>query len=191
LLAGQLTVMAVLRRVARPLLASKFIRDGYAAVRHPAPRDSSDPVVGLASRFSFLPKDPEQLARAQGAVQLGAGVLLALGRAPRLASAALVVTLVPAALAAYSDGAAEDPDERAARRAELLANVSLVGGLLIAAADTHGKPSLAFRTRHAAGHASGALTHRAHAVADRVGDVTDTAVHSVTDSVAAARKHLP
>ncbi|MFJ8772207.1 DoxX family protein [Streptomyces microflavus] len=189
--------MAVLRRVARPLLASKFIRDGYAAVRNPVPRDSSgrtgnDPgVVRLASRVSFLPDDPEQLARVQGAVQLGAGVLLALGRAPRLASAALAVTLVPAALAAYSDGAAEDPEERSARRAELLANVSLLGGLLIAAADTHGKPSLAFRTRHAAGHASDALAHRAHAVADRVGDVTDTAVHGVTDSVAAARKHLP
>lgn len=188
--------MAVLRRVARPLLASKFIRDGYTAVRHPVPRDHSggtgnDPVARLAARYSFLPDDPEQLARLQGAVQLGAGVLLALGRAPRLASAALAVTLVPAVLAAYSDGAAEDPDERAARRAELLANVSLAGGLLIAAADTHGKPSLAYRTRHAADHASDALTHRAHAVADRLGDVTDTAVHTVTDSVAAARKHLP
>lgn len=188
--------MAVLRRVARPLLATKFIRDGYTAVRHPVPRDHSggtgnDPLARLASRYSFLPDDPEQLARLQGAVQLGAGVLLALGRAPRLASAALAVTLVPSALAAYSDGADEDPDERAARRAELLANVSLAGGLLIAAADTHGKPSLAYRTRHAADQASNALSHRAHAVTDRLGDVTDTAVNSVTDSVAAARKHLP
>ncbi|MCD9900993.1 hypothetical protein LUR56_15275 [Streptomyces sp. MT29] len=59
------------------MLATKFIRDGYTAVRHPVPRDSSegtgnDPLARLASRYSFLPDDPEQLARLRGAVQLTA-----------------------------------------------------------------------------------------------------------------------
>ncbi|MFD5200806.1 DoxX family protein [Streptomyces sp. NPDC058375] len=195
--------MAVLRRVARPLLAAKFIRDGIAAVRDPAlpdlPEDSRSErgTPALASRLPFLPEDPEQLVRLQGAVQLGAGVLLALGRAPRLASAALAVTLVSSALAA-GGRAGDDPG---ARRADLLTDVSLFGGLLIAAADTHGKPSLAYRTRRTAGHASDALTHRAHAVSHQVGNAAGATVHqvgnaagatvdSVAHSVEAARKRL-
>ncbi|WP_307670332.1 DoxX family membrane protein [Streptomyces sp. V2I9] len=192
--------MAVLRRFARPLLASKFIRDGYAAVRNPVvPAAGGEAVRGAAgapSRLPLLPEDPVQLVRLQGAVQLGAGLLLALGRAPRSASAALAVTVVSSALTPYlyrATGDSDtdpDPEAGAAERAELLANVSLLGGLLIAAADTHGKPSLAHRTRRVAGHASGAVTHRAGAVSDRVGGAADTAVKSVTASVDAARKRL-
>ncbi|MFH9607220.1 DoxX family membrane protein [Streptomyces sp. NPDC017448] len=194
--------MAVLRRFARPLLASKFIRDGYAAVRNPvvpaARGDGSGAgPAGAVSRLP-LPQDPEQFVRLQGAVQLGAGLLLALGRAPRSASAALAVTLVASALTPYAyrtdgdgdgDGDA-DPETSAAERADLLANVSLLGGLLVAAADTHGKPSLAHRTHRAAGHAADAVTHRVGAVSDRVGDVADAAVTSVSGSVGAARKRL-
>nr|WP_252883946.1 DoxX family protein [Streptomyces sp. HB202] len=128
--------MAVLRRVARPLLAAKFIRDGIAAVRDPALPDPPEDARGereapaLATRLPFLPEDPEQLVRLQGAVQLGAGVLLALGRAPRLASAALAVTLVSSALTAGGRG----PDDGSgARRLDLLTDLSLLGGLLIAA----------------------------------------------------------
>ncbi|MFH8437863.1 DoxX family membrane protein [Streptomyces sp. NPDC085942] len=191
--------MAVLRRFARPLLASKFIRDGYAAVRNPvvpAARGdgSGEGPSGALARLP-LPQDPEQFVRVQGAVQLGAGLLLALGRAPRSASAALALTLVASALTPYAyraDGdAVPDPETSAAERADLLANVSLLGGLLIAAADTHGKPSLAHRTHRAAGHASDTVTHRVGAVSDRVGDVADAAVKGVSDSVGAARKRLP
>ncbi|MDQ0987608.1 putative oxidoreductase [Streptomyces sp. V2I9] len=152
--------------------------------------------AGAPSRLPLLPEDPVQLVRLQGAVQLGAGLLLALGRAPRSASAALAVTVVSSALTPYlyrATGDSDtdpDPEAGAAERAELLANVSLLGGLLIAAADTHGKPSLAHRTRRVAGHASGAVTHRAGAVSDRVGGAADTAVKSVTASVDAARKRL-
>ncbi|WP_228988739.1 DoxX family membrane protein [Streptomyces sp. DH8] len=190
--------MAVLRRFARPLLASKFIRDGYAAVRDPVvPAGRGDGSgagpAGAVSRLP-LPQDPEQFVRIQGAVQLGAGLLLALGRAPRSASAALALTLVASALTPYAyrtDGDADpDPETGAAERADLLANVSLLGGLLVAAADTHGKPSLAHRTHRAAGHAADAVTHRVGAVSDRVGDVADAAVTSVSDSVGAARKRL-
>ncbi|MEV1045513.1 DoxX family protein [Streptomyces sp. NPDC049916] len=195
--------MAVLRRVARPLLAATFIRDGLAAVREPArpdvPEDSGREreASALASRVPFLPEDPAQLARLQGAVQLGAGVLLALGRAPRLASAALAVTLVSSTLTASGDRAAgksshEDgaDEEDRARRVEILTKVSLFGGLLIAAADTHGKPSLAYRTRRTASHASDALSHRAQAVTHQVGNAAGATVDSVTHSVEAARKRL-
>ncbi|MYW81207.1 Uncharacterized membrane protein YphA, DoxX/SURF4 family [Streptomyces sp. LaPpAH-199] len=195
--------MAVLRRFARPLLASKFIRDGYAAVRNPVVPAARGEVgrgpVPAVSRLR-LPDDPEQFVRIQGAVRLGAGVLLALGRAPRTASAALAATLVASALTpyVYPKAGDADPEAREAERADLLTDFSLLGGLLIAAADTHGKPSLAHRTRRAAGHASGAVTHRVSTVsgrvgdvADRVGDVADSAVKTVSDSVEAARKRLP
>ncbi|MFF6908889.1 DoxX family protein [Streptomyces sp. NPDC012389] len=189
--------MTVLRKVARPLLASMFVSGGYNAVRNPAPLvPVAEPVTDRVSaaigrRTSLLPEDPENLVRLNGAVQLGAGLLLALGRAPRLASAALAVTLVPTTLAAHRYWTIEDPEKRAAQRVQFLKNASLLGGLLIAAADTHGKPSLAYRTRHAAGHASDAVTHQAHSAVDRVGDVAGSAVHSVTDAVGAARKRLP
>lgn len=197
LAAGQPTVMTVLRKVARPLLASMFVSGGYNAVRNPAPLvPAAEPVTDrfsatIGQRTSLLPEDTESLVRLNGAVQLGAGLLLSLGRAPRLASAALAVTLIPTTLAAHRYWTIEDPEKRAAQRVQFLKNASLLGGLLIAAADTHGKPSLAYRTRHAAGHASDAVTHQAHTAADRVGDVAGSAAHSVTGAVEAARKRLP
>ncbi len=189
--------MTVLRKVARPLLASMFVSGGFNTVRDPQRLvPAAAPVTdvlssAVAPRTSLLPEDPERLVRLSGAVQLGAGLLLALGRSPRLASAALAATLVPTTLAAHRYWTIEDPEERAAQRIHFLKNASLFGGLLIAAADTHGKPSLAYRTRRAAAHASDAVTHRAHTAVDRVGGATGGAVGSVTGAVEAARKRLP
>jgi uncharacterized membrane protein YphA (DoxX/SURF4 family) len=176
-----------------------FVSGGYEQVRDPAHLlPAAKPVVEpvsstVAPRTSLLPENPEQLVRINGAVQLGAGVLLALGRAPRLASLALAVTLVPTTLAAHRFWEEEDPERRAAQRVEFLKNVSMLGGLLLAAADTHGKPSLAYRTRGAAGHAGDTVAHRAHAAADLLGGaasgVTDAvggAVRDVTGTVAHA-----
>ncbi|WP_435797171.1 hypothetical protein [Streptomyces microflavus] len=97
---------------------------------------------------------------------------------------------MPTTLAAHRFWTIEDPEERAAQRIQFLKNASTLGGLLIAAADTHGKPSLAYRTRHTVGHASDAVTHQAHAAADRVGDAAGSAVDCVTDAVEAALKQL-
>ncbi|MFE2294042.1 DoxX family membrane protein [Streptomyces sp. NPDC059452] len=181
--------MTVLRRVARPLLASMFISGGYGAVRDPARLvPVAEPVTDrvtalLAPRTSLWPEDPASLVRLNGAVQLGAGLLLALGRTPRLASAALAATLVPTTLAAHRYWTIEDPEKRAAQRVQFLKNASLLGGLLIAAADTHGKPSLAYRARSAAGHASHAVTRQVHAA-------TGSAVDGIAGAVETTRKHL-
>ncbi|MEE4541858.1 DoxX family protein [Streptomyces sp. V4-01] len=189
--------MAVLRRFARPLLASMFISGGYDAVREPAALvpaslPVTDPVAStVAPRTSLLPENPEDLVRLNGAVQLGAGVLLALGRLPRPAALALAVTLVPTTLAAHRFWEVEDKEERAVQRTHFLKNVSLLGGLLIAAADTHGKPSLAYRTRRGTRHASDAVSQQAHAVVDRAGDVVGSAADGVSGAVGSVRKHLP
>ncbi|MGI8450936.1 MAG: DoxX family protein [Streptosporangiaceae bacterium] len=143
--------MAVLRALARPMLASIFIVQGYDTLRRPervAPH--AEKVVGpLKARVDALPDNTEQLVRINGGVQLVAGSLLAIGRFPRLSALALAATLVPTTLAGHPYWEAEDDKERAQQRIHFLKNLTMLGGLLIAAADTEGNPSLAWRSRHA------------------------------------------
>lgn len=145
---GTCDSMAVLRRIARPLLAAPFVTDGVRTLR--ATPSSGAGAESPSLSVGSVKLDPEQLARVTGAVQVGAGALLALGRFPRLASLALAASLVPATLTDQAWWKEEDPELRKDRRDRFLHSVGLFGGLLIAAADTHGKPSAAYRTRHAA-----------------------------------------
>ncbi|MEV6782513.1 DoxX family protein, partial [Streptomyces sp. NPDC051098] len=144
--------MAILRTAARPLLASVFVSGGFRTLLDPrSVAPAAAPVaLPVAERAPRLPEDTERLVRINGAVQLGAGVLLATGRFPRASALALAASLVPTTLAGHAWWKTEDPDERARLRTQFTKNVSLFGGLLIAAADTHGKPSLAYRSRTAA-----------------------------------------
>ena len=59
-------------------------------------------------------------------------------------------TLVPTTLAGHRFWEADEETDQAQQRIHFLKNLSMLGGLLIAAADTAGKPSLAWRTRNAA-----------------------------------------
>ncbi|MGH3119456.1 MAG: DoxX family protein [Streptosporangiaceae bacterium] len=143
--------MAVLRALARPMLASVFIIQGYDTLRRPEPVASrADKVVGpLRERVTALPDDTEQLVRINGGVQLVAGSLLAIGRWPRLSALTLAATLVPTTLAGHPYWETKDEKGRAQQRIHFLKNLAMLGGLLIAAADTEGNPSLAWRSRHA------------------------------------------
>ncbi|MGW2340794.1 DoxX family protein [Streptomyces sp. NPDC001661] len=165
--------MAVLRKCARPMLAAAFVAGGLSTVRAPervAP--AAEPVaVPVASRVPRLPDKPEQLVRINGAVHIGAGLLLAAGVVPRLAALALAGTLVPTTLAGHAWWKEEDPEQRAQQRTQFLKNLSLMGGLLITAADTHGKPSIAYRARDAAGTARGATRGAAKSVRGAAGRV--------------------
>ena len=151
-LAGQLQLMPVLRAVARPMLASIFAVQGYDTLRHPERVSPlAEPVAQRVSeRVPGLPDKTEQLVRINGGVQLAAGSLLALGRLPRLSALAIAATLVPTTLAGHRFWEAQDKQERAQQRIHFLKNVAILGGLLITAADTAGRPSLAWRGRHAA-----------------------------------------
>ncbi|WP_329173552.1 DoxX family protein [Streptomyces sp. NBC_01477] len=185
--------MAVLRKFARPLLASVFVSGGYAALRHPeaSPSDVTPTALPFADRLRKLPQDPEQLARITGAVQVGAGALLALGRMPRVAAAALAVTLAPAALAVDPFWTITDPEERARQRGRFFADLSLLGALLLAAADTHGKPSLAYRTKSGARHATDAVADRVHRTGDGVHSAADSLTGGVRDLADGVRARLP
>lgn len=152
--------MAVLRALARPMLASIFILEGYDKLRRPEQVTSlAEPVVNpLAENVPGVPDETEQAVRINGAVQLAAGSLLALGKFPRLAALAIAGTLVPTTAAGHRFWEAQGKQERAEQRVHFLKNLSMLGGLLIAAADTGGRPSLAWRGRHAAGHARHDMT---------------------------------
>ena len=134
------------------MVASIFVIQGYDTFRRPervAPL--AEPVVRpLAERVSAVPAKTEQAVRVNGAVQMAAGTLLALGRFPRLSALALAATLVPTTLAGHRFWEADEETDQAQQRIHFLKNLSMFGGLLIAAADTAGRPSVAWRTRHAA-----------------------------------------
>lgn len=144
--------MSVLRLLGRPMLASMFVTGGLQSMRNPeevAP--AAEPVVQpITERVAALPDSTEDLVRLSGAVQFGAGLMLATGRMPRIAALAVAATLVPTTLAGHRFWETDDPEQRAQQRIQFFKNLSMLGGLLIAADDTAGDPSLLWRGRHAA-----------------------------------------
>ncbi|CAJ1583001.1 DoxX family protein [[Mycobacterium] wendilense] len=146
----------LLRRIARPLLAAAFIGQGVEALRSPKPAaEAAQPTLDGLQKLpepvsSNVPQNAETLARITAAAQIGGGVLLATGKVPRLASAVLATTVIPGNLGAHMFWQENDPQLKAQKRREFLTDVSLLGGLMIASADTAGKPSLGWRGRRAA-----------------------------------------
>jgi putative oxidoreductase len=147
--------MKPVRTAARALLSGIFVVSGARAVANPEPfltraKTVTDRVGPLAQRIDpRLPTEPATLVRANGAVQLLAGLMLATGRFPRPAAAALAGTLVPTTLAGHSFWTVDDPEQRAQHQSHFMKNLALLGGLLLAAADTQGRPSLRWRTSRA------------------------------------------
>lgn len=153
----------LLRRVARPLLSAAFIGQGIEALRSPKPAaDAARPTLEGLQKLPEpvgpnVPRDAETFAKITAAVQIGGGILLATGKVPRLASAALAATVIPANLGSHMFWSEEDPQRKAEKRKDFLVDMSLLGGLIIASADTAGKPSLGWRSRRAAGKVAAAL----------------------------------
>lgn len=147
----------ILRRVARPLLASIFIYGGIGALRA---AEEHAKVAGpfLEDAFSkgagvipaSVPRDPVTLVKIDAGVKIGAGLALATNRVPRLASLLLLGSLAPTTLATHRFWDIKDPAERQQQQVQFVKNLSLAGALLLASADTGGKPSLGWRTRRAA-----------------------------------------
>jgi putative oxidoreductase len=141
------------------MLASMFVAGGWDSVLHPEPKaEPAGPITRpiVAKLPGLSDTEPVTLVRINGAVMLGAGALLATNRLPRLAALALAGSLVPTTLAGHRFWEYEDPGQKQVQRIQFLKNVSMLGGLLIAASDTEGNPSLAWRVRHARGHAQAA-----------------------------------
>lgn len=140
------------RRIARPLLAAVFIAGGVDALLNPKPKaEAAKPLLDQAQRrWPTAPSvDPLMVARADGAVKIGAGLMMTLGMAPRFAAALLAVDLIPTTVAGHPFWSGRNSDERQANQIHFLKNAGLFGGLLLAITDTGGKPSLAWRAKHA------------------------------------------
>jgi len=193
------------------MLSSIFVVQGLETMQHPemvAPR-AETVVQRIAELFPAVPRDTEQAVRVNGAVQAAAGTMLGLGWFPRLSALALAGTLVPTTLAGHRYWEAEDPQERKQQRIHFLKNLSMLGGLLIAAVDTDGSPSLAWRRRRASraasarlgpavnaitsmsdelGQAATAIIEGTRLAADRLSSATQTAAESARG---AASDQLP
>ena len=133
--------------------AASSLADGASLKAHSATDRVGDATKGVRATVHDvaagqpLPFQSESYVKANAAVQLGAGVLLATGKLPRLSSFALAATLVPTTLAGHRFWEAEGA-ERKRQQVHFVKNVSLLGGLILAAVDTEGRPGLAWRAEH-------------------------------------------
>jgi uncharacterized membrane protein YphA (DoxX/SURF4 family) len=155
------------------MLAAVFVVGGLDQFKHPGrTAETARPLVEKLAPTLGLPDDAELLVRASGVAMVSAGSLLALGRLPRIASAVLAATIVPTTVAAQAFWNEQDPEVRATQQTQFLKNLGLLGGLLLAAVDTEGRPGLAYRAKlvNRSAHRAARTTrrearHAAHAAA--------------------------
>ncbi|MGY1749204.1 DoxX family protein [Modestobacter sp. SYSU DS0511] len=147
----------LVRRIARPLLASSFIYGGIDTLRNPSTRvPGATPVVEQLTEVADkqlpieVPRDVEQWVKINAGVHVGAGSLFALGRLPRVSALTLAGSTVFTTLAGHRFWEHEDPEERFGQLSNFLKNAGLLGGLLIAAVDTEGRPSVGWWARRSA-----------------------------------------
>ncbi len=151
----------LVRRIARPLLASSFIYGGISTLRKPQDRvPGAAPIVDKVAEAADkqlpvqVPRDVEQWVKADAALKVGAGTLFALGKLPRFSALLLTGSIVPTTLAGHRFWEEDDPKVQFEKIAHFLKNLGLLGGLLLAVVDTEGKPSVGYRARRAAKKAS-------------------------------------
>lgn len=150
--------MTVSRLIARPMLASMFVVGGVTALRNVdrtavKARPVTDRIVPLAKRAAPgapIPTDAATLVRVNAVAQIVAAGALATGRAPRLSAAVLAASLVPTTIAGHRYWEVSEEPDRSQQRLHFWKNVSMLGGLIIAAGDTDGQPGVAWRARRAA-----------------------------------------
>lgn len=185
--------MTLVRRVARPLLAGIFISGGLNTIKNPgygvpAAQRAGQPI---AERVPYLPGDPEQLVKINGYIHVGAGALLALGKLPRLSALALAGTLVPTTLGAHAFWEEQDPGAKTMQQVQFLKNLSIFGGLLLAAVDTAGNPGLSWRAKRVASTTGHAVRATRRATQREARLATKAARTSAKSAALNARRKLP
>jgi len=162
--------MDLLRTFARPMLATSFVLDGIDAMTRPARHaerfERATPLLERAGLPPMLTSDARMLTRACGAVSVMAGLGLATSRAPRTCAAVLAGLNIPLTLVNNPVWAVKGKEARKAALSGLARGGAVGAGLLLAAVDREGRPSLTWRVANrekqrkaiaaawAAGHAS-------------------------------------
>ncbi|MCT1864566.1 DoxX family membrane protein [Dietzia cinnamea] len=192
----------MIRRLARPMLATVFVIDGVETLRNPqAHVADAAPLVNKAAPLVEkgeqavnekvttsvppVPKDTETLVKALAGVKIGAGALFALGKAPRLSALALTAAHAPSAISRHAFWMESDPAARSRKTTGLATDVALLGALLLASVDTAGQPGLAWRARKA-GDTVAAKLPGAKAESAAAGAAIAGVAHSVADQARGA-----
>jgi len=147
----------LLRRTARPLLATWFVTEGLDAVRSPAAhvaavRPCADALLAHSERAA-RPSDAQlrTIVQIHGALTAAAGVALALGKAPRTAALVLAGLTAPLGLASLPlpKSAKPSPEVRRERRDRLVRALAFTGAALLAGVDREGRPGVSWRLAQA------------------------------------------
>lgn len=132
----------------------------------------AEPVTSPVERRLGAALETEQLVKANAVAQVAGGALFALGVFPRTMALILGASLVPTTLAGHPFWDIEDDAERDAQRTQFLKNASILGGLVFAALDTGGRPSVFWSGRKALGgladNVSSTVSSTGHSISERL-----------------------
>lgn len=154
--------MSPTRSLARPLMAAVFVSEGASGLKSPGARVEAVRDAGLS--------EPEKLVQTSAATQLVGGLALATGRLPRLSALALAATVVPSTYLHQAFWTETDKQVKAEKQQHFLKNLGLLGGLLLAAADTGGRESLP--------HAAARVSKRTQKKAAKAAKKAEKRIHS-------------
>lgn len=178
--------MTITNRLGRPMLATMFVTGGAEQLVRPEDKvGAAEAVLGEVDEHvedGAVPAvDPQTMVRVNGAVQVAAGLLLALDKVPRLAAATLAGSLVPTTLGAHRFWELQG-EARREQRVHFLKNLAMLGGLLVTVSDTGGRPSTSWRVRNAVrSRSDSAAENLTESVLD-LRDATAAAAADVADS---------
>ncbi|MEP1124091.1 MAG: DoxX family protein [Ilumatobacter sp.] len=147
------------RTIARSLLASAFVVLGAKSLMRsgqlgPVAEQVTDPLTDAAG----VDTNPEKLVQLNAGVQIAGGALLALGIAPRPAALALGASLVPTTLASHRFWESDTPMQKELDTMGFVKNAAILGGLIFAALDTGGRPSVFWSGKRAVANAADAVS---------------------------------
>jgi uncharacterized membrane protein YphA (DoxX/SURF4 family) len=135
------------------MLGALFVYEGARGLARPEPlvapaKPIADRITPLLAR-TRLPADTKRLIQLNSAAQLAGGLMLGSGRLARPIATLLAGSLAVTTMAGHPYWRERDPVARRNQRLQFLKNLGVLGGLLLAAVDTQGRPGLRWRTSHA------------------------------------------
>ena len=183
--------MSLVRRLARPLLAAPFVLEGARTALHPdreidvAPAAFEQLDKKLASTSVPRVVDSRAIVRGAGVVAMGAGLLYATNRAPRLA-AGLLLTTTSIGIANRKKVWELRGEELTTEVQSILTDAGLLGAVLLAVVDHEGRPSLGYRANKFVERSQKKAAQKQRALEKKTGTLEKKA----KSAVATAQKQL-